>query len=271
MVSGLVNGTGYRFDVAAINGVGVGPVSVKSDVVIPVGPPAVPTGVAAVAGPGAGEATVSWVAPTDVGGSPLTGFDVQKLNTTARGSEWVSAGSVGDTATSFVATGLTTSASWAFRVRAVNAVGDGAVGAGAGCGLRPPDGAGCGDRCFRRWLVTSRLRCRGRRRVPMMVGRRSRSSLCGCSRVTRMLSSPRRMWTAGASRVVVFGLTNGTGYRFDVAANNVLGAGPVSAKSDVVTPVGPPAVPTGVAAVAGPGAVRRRCRGSRRRMWAGRR
>ena len=65
---------------------GAGPVSAKSDVVTPVGPPAVPTGVAAVAGPGAGEATVSWVAPTDVGGSPITGFDVQKLNTTARGS-----------------------------------------------------------------------------------------------------------------------------------------------------------------------------------------
>ena len=193
---------------------------------------------------------MSWVAPTDVGGSPLTGFDVQKLNTTAGGPEWVSAGSVGDTATSFVATGLTTSASWAFRVRAVNAVGDGDVGAGR-CGpYVPPTVPGAatgvagmlGDKSVEvSWTA------------PASDGGSPIRTRCGCSWVThgrspRHRSRPARHECGGA------GTDQWDWVSLRCGGHQRPGDGPVSVKSDVVTPVGPPAVPTGVAAVAGPGA-----------------
>ncbi len=48
---------------------------------------------------------------------------------------------------------------------------------------------------------------------------------------------------AGATSLVVTGLTNGTGYRFQVAATNSVGTGAFSALSNVVTPTSGPACP----------------------------
>jgi predicted phage tail protein len=54
-----------------------------------------------------------------------------------------------------------------------------------------------------------------------------------------------------ATSSVVTGLTNGTEYTFQVRAVNGLGAGPLSAPSNAVTPRGVPAAPTAVQATTG--------------------
>ena len=72
-VTGLTNGTTYRFAVQAINAVGTGAYSDVSAPVTP-GTPDAPTIGAAVAGDA--QATVSWTAPLSDGGSPITGYVV---------------------------------------------------------------------------------------------------------------------------------------------------------------------------------------------------
>lgn len=56
-------------------------------------------------------------------------------------------------------------------------------------------------------------------------------------------------WTTGPTSVTgtsttVSGLTNGTGYVFEVAAVNTTGTGPYSQPSSTLTPSGPPSAPT---------------------------
>ncbi|MBS2023500.1 MAG: fibronectin type III domain-containing protein, partial [Deltaproteobacteria bacterium] len=77
------------------------------------GSPGAPGNVSAEAGDG--EATVRWTAPSDTGGSPLTGFIV----TSSPGNLSVSAGA---SATSAVVSGLTNGTSYTFSVVAENVI-----------------------------------------------------------------------------------------------------------------------------------------------------
>ena len=123
VVTGLVNGTAYRFRVAAINSVDVGAYSAASNSVTPTaGVPGAPTSVTAVAGNA--EAIVGWVAPTSTGGSAITGYRIEQQ----RGSgEWaVALANTGSTTTNAVVTGLTNGESYRFRVAAINSSGTGA-------------------------------------------------------------------------------------------------------------------------------------------------
>jgi hypothetical protein len=99
--------------VVATTAIGAGPASDPSAAVTPHGPgvPGTPTGVTAVAGDGA--ATVTWSAPADDGGSPITAYTV----TSSPDDRTVD---VDGSSTSAAVDGLTNDVSYTFTVTATN-------------------------------------------------------------------------------------------------------------------------------------------------------
>jgi hypothetical protein len=112
-VSGLKNGTEYRFTVTAKNGNGVGPSSVSNGVV-PSAVPGAPGGVSAVAG--VLRATISWT-PSAANGSPVSAY---KVTAAPEGATCSTTG-----ATSCTITGLHAGTTYTFTVTASNGNGAG--------------------------------------------------------------------------------------------------------------------------------------------------
>ncbi|MDP3972474.1 MAG: fibronectin type III domain-containing protein [Candidatus Nanopelagicales bacterium] len=117
-ITGLTNGTGYVFRVAALNSAGVGGYSPVSAVVTPgLSVPAaagVPVGV-----PGDGQVQLSWAAPEDDGGSPITGYKLR--HQPATGGAWTETTNPASTTTTI--TGLTNGTTYVFQVAAINSAG----------------------------------------------------------------------------------------------------------------------------------------------------
>ena len=124
-VTGLTTGTTYTFKVAARNINGSGPESAASNSVTPLTdlPPAAPTNVTAA--PATSSALIAWTAPGSDGGTPVTSYTITPyIGTTAQTSTAVSA-----PATSATVKGLTNGATYTFKVKATNSVGDSAQSA----------------------------------------------------------------------------------------------------------------------------------------------
>ena len=124
-VTGLTAGTAYTFKVQASNPTGSGTVSAASNSVTPTAPtaPEAPTGVSA--SPASGRVLVSWTAPGNEGGSPVTGY----LVTPYVGSTAGTPVSAGASASSLTLTGLSNGTSYTLKVAAINAIGTGPVAA----------------------------------------------------------------------------------------------------------------------------------------------
>jgi hypothetical protein len=118
-VTGLTNGTQYRFRVQAVNAIGTGAFSTVTNPVVPA--PTAPTAPTIILNATAGtqQATVSWTAPSDDGGSPITGYVV----TPYVGYIEHPSTTFSSTATTQTVTGLISGKTYRFRVRAINAVG----------------------------------------------------------------------------------------------------------------------------------------------------
>jgi hypothetical protein len=217
-VGGLVNGRAYAFTVLAVTSAGDGAESGASNSVVPATVPGAPRAVSAVDSDRA--ATVSWRPPASTGGATVLDYE---LVVSPGGHRVRAAGSPA------VVGGLTNGTAYTFTVRARNRVGfsrpsgksaavtpaglphaPGGATARAGDGSatvswRPADGNGA---AVRDYVVTV---------TP------------GGRRVTA--SS-----TSSNSRLTIGGLSNGTAYRFTVAARNRVGTGAASSPSNVVTP-----------------------------------
>ncbi len=121
-VSALTGGTSYTFTVTASNSAGSGAASEPSNVVTPTAPtaPSAPTAVTAVAG--GHSATVSWTAPANSGGSPITKYTITPFVGAEAKPATTITGSPPATATTI--TGLTNTTSYTFTVTASNAIGE---------------------------------------------------------------------------------------------------------------------------------------------------
>lgn len=119
-VTGLTNGTSYIFRVAAVSAVGTGNYSTVSAAVTPVGPPGAP--INALVSGGNTQMFTNWTAPSDDGGSAVTGYVLQYRRSTT--SSYTTYGTVGNVL-EYTISGLTNGYTYYFRVAAVNSVGTG--------------------------------------------------------------------------------------------------------------------------------------------------
>ena len=120
-ITGLANGTEYFVQAMAINDVGDGPWS-SPDSTTPARVAGPPQSVAAERGDRS--ATVTWAAPNDDGGSPVTGYKVQWRTETDR-YDPARRATVGAASRSHEITGLTNGTKHFVQVMAINDVGDG--------------------------------------------------------------------------------------------------------------------------------------------------
>ena len=118
-VTGLENGTTYIFKVRAQNRKGNSAAS-NAATATTHSAPAAPTNPSAT--DSNEQVTLSWTAPTDNGGLAITGWKYSRDN----GSSWTGTGGL---STSHTVTGLTNGTAYTFKVRAVNAAGDGTASA----------------------------------------------------------------------------------------------------------------------------------------------
>jgi Ca2+-binding RTX toxin-like protein len=233
VVTGLTNGTAYTFVVSAVNVVGSTD-SVASAAVTPAAAATVPAAPAiGTASRGNASATVRWT-PAANGGSAITSYQVEvRAGTTlVRTVTGISA-----TATSAVVTGLTNGTAYTFRVRAVNALGIGALSAasatvtpatvpGVPTSVSATSGTAGGTVNARvQWGAPTST---GGSAVTGYVVRALRMSATGA--VLGTVTSPTQ---AAATRSLTMTLPAGN-YRFTVQAANSVGAGAQSARSNQV-------------------------------------
>jgi hypothetical protein len=127
VVTGLTNGSSYRFQVATEDAVGTGPNSALSTVIIPATVPGAPvTGTASSgAAGGAVMATAHWNIPTTDGGSAVTGYVVRALRMSATGVVLATTTSAVQPDSAHQLTMTLQTGKYRFTVQAINTAGSG--------------------------------------------------------------------------------------------------------------------------------------------------
>ena len=120
--TGLTNGTAYQFKVAAVNAIGTGPQSTASASVTPATTPGLPAAPTLTQKDNA--FGISWTAPADTGGSPVTGYWVRIVD--ANGFQAAFLTTTGATTASQCC--LLLGSTYRAQVAAVNALGVGSYG-----------------------------------------------------------------------------------------------------------------------------------------------
>ena len=243
-VSGLSNGTGYYFKVAAINIIGTGAQSNGSNSVTPLSVPGAPTIGTATAGNTT--ATVTWTAPSSNGGASITAYVV----TPYIGGAAQTATRFNSTATTQTMTGLTNGTAYTFTVAAINSVGTGAQSA-ASNSVTPatvPGAPTIGTATSGNASATLTWTAPASNGGSAISGYVVTPYLGGIAQTAQTFNST-------ATTQSVTGLTNGSAYTFKVAAMNVMGTGAQSAASNSVTPMTVPGAPTMGTVTSGNGSV----------------
>ena len=224
VVSGLANGTAYTFTVVAHNAVGDGTASDLSNSTTPHGVPDPPVGVTA-SDSGVRTTTLQWNAPTDTGGSAITGYLVEQ--STAGGSYATITPAIdgGDGDFQAVIAGLDNGTQYRFRVSAANVDGSSAAVESAA-------------------ITTAKLPAKPTitaavHTTAVHLSWTDATVEAGHPVTTySVVSNPATttQTTSGDRTLDFAGLTNGTAYTFVVTATNEVGDGPASDPSNQVTP-----------------------------------
>ena len=119
-VTGLTNGKTYGFRIRAVNTAGNGRPSAEIRVTLRQAP-LKPTGVTAT--PGNGQVTLAWTGPTD---ATISKWQYQQKQGDGSYGPWMDVPNSTASTTSHTVTGLTNGVTYSFRIRAVNAGGNGA-------------------------------------------------------------------------------------------------------------------------------------------------
>jgi len=231
VVTGLTNGETYIFTVQAITVLSTS-LPTTSNPVIPATVPNPPTGLTGTIGNR--QVSLTWVAPTETGGLPLTGYTVR----TYQGASLISV-----TPTSGLAitiTGLTNGLPYVFTVTARNGVGESATATSAAYTPLTLPSAPTG--------VVATLVGRGEAVQVEWVPAYDGGSTLLSYTVISVPAGASVLVTAPTTSVVITGLPLRVEYRFVVVARTAVGPSPASALSNPVTPDLFPAPPTQVVA-----------------------
>ena len=242
IVTGLVNGTSYRFRLAALTGAGTGTMATPA-IATPFGVPSAPrtfVGVSADAG-----VVLTWTAPASNGGSVITDYRVDV--STDGGATWTVAKASTSGALSASIIGLTNGTALSFRVVAINS-----AGAGAPATAISVTPYGLPDAPPTLNVVAGNAAVTLSWTAPVVTGG---SSVSGYK--IEQSADGGTTWTvvnvntgSTTTSAVVSGLTNGTAYSFRVSAITRGGTSAPSATAGA-TPATTPGSPTSVTASPG--------------------
>ena len=121
--TGLMNGTTYYYQVAAINRVDRGALSTTASATTPVVPPAAPTNLTATPASDT-QIDLSWQPPTNTGGAEIIGYKIQFSSPDA--SNFRDLRTTSGSTTTYQHTGLTRGTTYYYQVAAINSVDQGA-------------------------------------------------------------------------------------------------------------------------------------------------
>src|SRR5207244_2149014 len=118
---GLTHTTTYTYRISAVNSIGTGSSSSVASATTPIATPSPPIGLTSSAS-SSSQIALSWTAPTDNGGSAITGYKVER--STDSGTTWSTiVANPGIPATTSSDTGLTHTTTYTYRVSAINSIG----------------------------------------------------------------------------------------------------------------------------------------------------
>ena len=206
-ITGLANGTEYTFKVRAVNAIGNGPAATITAVPGAPAAPGVPQNFFAIAGNE--QVTLSWTAPASSGASAIERYEVS-VNSGA----WTTA------ASPCTITELSNGIEYTFKVRAVNANGNGPEA----MVKATPSAAAETDVASEPGIPLGFFASVGNGQITLSWTAPANNG--GSAIIKYEVSVDSGTWAAAVSPHKITGLTNGTEYTFRVRAVNTIGNGP---------------------------------------------